>query len=153
MPTLTSYTRWLRITTFSLAALAAASATFWVFKWTGSASPTPVAAVIYSSNNAADPQAVARLLGGSSASAPVGLGTATDNSASRFKLTGVVATNAQGGYALISVDGKPARPFQVGSQVNDDLVLQSVAHRSAVLATRLDAPATLTLALPKLSTP
>lgn len=149
------YRLWrLRIVTFTLAALAAASATFWVLKWSDSASASPIpAAVIYSDKAAADPQAVARLLGGGGAGAPAVSSSAPDNAADRFKLTGVVANRAQGGYALISVDGKPARPFQVGSQVDDDLVLQSVAPRSAVLAARLDAPATLTLALPKLSAP
>ena len=153
MQTQTSNTWWLRITTFAIAALAAASAAFWVLKWNDTPLASPSATVIYSDKGAADPQAVARLLGGGGASTAVGSGTTPDNGASQFKLMGVVANSAQGGYALIAVDGQPARPFQVGSPVSKELVLQSVAPRTAVLAARLEAPATFTLALPELSKP
>jgi general secretion pathway protein C len=73
--------------------------------------------------------------------------------ASRLKLTGVVANRSQSGYALISIDGQPARPYRVGARVNDALVLHSVAPRSAALAASLDAPVSLTLDLPKLTPP
>lgn len=141
---------WLRIATFSVAALAAASVAFWVLKWTGDAAPTS-APVVSRENGPTDPLAVARVLGGGQAGTSAG--PAPISAASRFKLTGVVANSANGGYALISVDGKPAKPYRVGAQVDNDLVLHSVAARSAALATRVDTPATITLDLPKLSQP
>jgi general secretion pathway protein C len=94
----------------------------------------------------ADPAAVARLLGASPAStaaAPVA------SLASRFVLVGVVASPSHKGAALIAVDGKPAKPFRVGSAVDDRLVLQSVGSRRAVLAESTDGPAVVTLELPQ----
>ena len=64
--------------------------------------------------------------------------------ASRFKLVGVMApkprvnapansalANPAQGIALIALDGKPARAYRVGARVDGELVLQSVAQRSA----------------------
>lgn len=144
---------WLRIVTFSVAALAAASATYWVLKWTTATPAQPTAAVIFAGAGQTDPQGVARLLGGGQAGVAVVPGVALDNAASRFKLTGVVADRVNGGYALIAIDGKPAKPYRVGTQVDAGLVLHSVAPRSAALAASLDAPVSLTLELPKLSPP
>ena len=141
---------WLRIATFLLAALAAASATYWGLKLMATAPPSQNAAVVFSAPPQADPQLVARLLGGGQTGVAA---TLVNSAASRFKLTGVVADRAKGGYALISIDGKPATPYRVGAQVNDALVLHSVAPRSAALAASLDAPVSLTLDLPKLSPP
>jgi general secretion pathway protein C len=61
---------------------------------------------------------------------------------------GVVSDRSQQGAALIVVDGKPARPYRVGSQVDEGLVLQSVQARRAVLASSANGPAVLTLELP-----
>ena len=141
-----------RIVTFVVAALAAASAAYWGLKW---AAPAPLhtsAALAFADAPPTDAQAVARLLGGGQApaaapEAPV------EMAASRFKLIGVVADRAHGGYALIAMDGKPARPYRVGAPVDEALVLQSVAPRSAALAPRMDAPPSMTLELPKLSPP
>ena len=147
---------WLRIATFSLAALAAASAAYWVLKWIAAAATGATAAPIYAAPPQTDPQVVARLLGGGQLGLATGLQgavAAPDNAASRFKLSGVVADRAQGGYALISIDGKPAKPYRVGAQVDEALVLHSVAARSAALAASPDAPVSLTLELPKLSQP
>ena len=144
-----SITVWgLRAVTFGLAALAAASAAFWGLKWTATAPAQPSAAMVFSEAPQADPLVVARLLGGGrTAAAPV------ESVASRFKLMGVVADLAQGGYALIAIDGKPAKPYRVGAPLDDALVLQSVSKRSAALAPSAEAPASVTLELPKLSQP
>lgn len=139
---------WLRIATFSLAALAAASATYWVLKWQAAVPASLTAAVVYTAPPAADPQVVARLLGGGQTGVSAKL---VSSAASHFKLSGVLANRASSSYALISVDGKPARPYRVGAHVNDDLVLHSVAPRSASLAASLDAPVSVTLELPKLT--
>ena len=141
-----------RIVTFLVAALAAASAAYWGLKW---AAPAPVnsnAALVFADAPPADAQTVARLLGGGQAAAAAPEAP-VEMAASRFKLTGVVADRAHGGYALIAIDGKPARPYRVGAAVDEALVLQSVAPRSAALAPRMDAPASVTLELPKLSQP
>lgn len=147
-----SLNRWgLRLATFSVAALAAASATFWALKWTDTRPLQTSAPVVFSSPAPTTPQAVARLLGGGHGGAAPD--APMDNAASNFKLTGVVANLAQSGYALIAVDGKPAKPYRVGEPVNDALVLRSVAPRSAALAANMDAPATVTLDLPRLAPP
>jgi general secretion pathway protein C len=65
-------------------------------------------------------------------------------------LVGVVATRAHGGAALISIDGKPPKPFRVGAPVDEGLVLQSVDARGAILAASAEAPPAVTLELPLL---
>jgi general secretion pathway protein C len=140
---------WLRIATFSIAALAAASAAYWVLKWSATAPSGPRAAPVFATPTPTDPQLVARLLGGGQTA----MAAVADNAASHFKLSGVVASRGKSGYALISVDGKPARPYRVGTQVNETLVLQSVAARSAALAASPDAPVSFTLELPKAGQP
>jgi general secretion pathway protein C len=144
---------WLRIVTFMVAALAAASAAYWVLKWMAPAPAGPGIAVAFANAAPADPLVVARLLGGGQAAAPVLTGVQAESLASRFKLAGVVADRANRGYALISIDGQPAKPYPVGTRVNEDLVLRSVAPRSADLAASADAPVSLTLELPKLGKP
>jgi general secretion pathway protein C len=132
--------------TFSLWALVAASAAYWSLKLsnTGGVVTAPPAA---RSPAPVDTAAVARLLG----SSPTAAGVAQAPSAgSRFALVGVVANRGHGGAALIAVDGKPAKPFRVGSAVEDDLLLQSVDARQAVLAPSMDAPPSVTLQLPLL---
>ncbi|HSV36292.1 MAG TPA: type II secretion system protein N [Ramlibacter sp.] len=130
--------------TFVLWALVAASAAYWGLKLTGrsAAVDAPVAA---RAPAPADPAGVARLLGASpQAATPAPVASL----ASRFALTGVVASRSQTGAALIAVDGKPARPYRVGAVVDEGLVLQSVDARHAVLAPSLDGPPAVTLELP-----
>jgi general secretion pathway protein C len=90
-----------------------------------------------------------RLLGGQKADASP-TPEAVDVSSSRFKLLGVVAGGHGQGRALIAADGKTAKPYRVGAPVEDGLVLKSVSPRSAELARSLEAPAGMTLELPKL---
>ena len=142
---------WLRIVTFLIAALAAASATYWALQWNAGATPAPHggAAAPATPARQIDPQRVARLLGGglsTAAAAPVA------SAASRFTLTGVIAGRSKNGYAIIAIDGQPPRPYRVGSQVGDALLLQSVQARSAALAPALDGPVTFTLELPSAGT-
>lgn len=134
--------------TFALWLLAAASLAYWGLKLTATPGPLRPAA------NAArvvsvDGDAVARVLG-ATASIPAAAFAAPELS-SRFQLVGVAAgAHSGGGAAVIAVDGKPAKPFRVGSPVDDGLVLQSVHGRRAVLAQRMDGPAAVTLELPLL---
>lgn len=131
--------------TFVLWALVAASAVYWGLKFTARSGGVPTIPVAARTASPVDPAAVARLLGASPAAAAQ---TPVANLASRFALVGVVASRSHQGAALISVDGKPAKPFRVGSSVDDRLVLQSVESRRAVLAEGTGGPAVVTLELP-----
>ena len=83
---------------------------------------------------------------------PAAAGPSEPALAARFKLVGVMAPkNAEmgreQGVALIAVDDKPPRAYRVGARVDNSLVLQSVAARSAVIgpaqgaaAVKLDLP-------------
>jgi general secretion pathway protein C len=142
---------WLpRLAAFALAALAAASAVYWGLKWPGqqpNAQGTPLAG---QEVPAIDPLALARALGGGFAptaqAAPV-----APVASSRLTLVGVVATSKQVGVALISVDGKPARPYRVGATVEEGLVLQSVGPRRAALSASASGPPSMTIELPLLN--
>lgn len=144
-----SHSSWtVRSTTFLLWALAAGAAVYWGLKLSTSSVPSPSVAAATRAAPPADPAAVARLLGyvpTAAAAAPVA------SLASRFSLVGVVAASSRDGAALIAVDGRPAKPFRVGSNVDAGLVLQAVEPRRAVLASNAQGPAVLTLELPVLA--
>jgi general secretion pathway protein C len=137
--------RWsLAAATFVVWALVAASLVYWVFKMVGNPASSSVPQPARTAA-APDPAALARLLGASptlAAAAPVA------SLSSRFVLMGVVASTSHHGAALIAVDGRPARPFRVGTSVDPELVLQSVDHRRATLGASAGGPAVLTLELP-----
>ncbi len=137
--------------TFVLAAMAAASAAYWGFKVSGTATTGhPAAMVAMPSAQPVDPLAVARALGGGETRAAAAT-EAAPSAGSRFALVGVISDTSSGGAALISVDGKPAKPFRVGASVDGRLVLQSVTGRKAALAAGTGAPAEVTLELPALA--
>ena len=132
--------------TFVLWALVAASAVYWALKLIGG-EEAAVAPPVARNPAPADPAAVARLMG----AGPKTVEAAPVSSlASRFSLVGVVASRNSQGAALIAVDGKPPKPFRVGSAVEEGLVLQSVQGRRAVLSPSMDGPAALTLDLPSI---
>lgn len=137
---------WSRLLTFSLATLVAASAVYWVLRWPQPAATPPVA-VPAAEATAPDAQALARLLG-QTVAAPA----AAVDPAGRYALTGVLAGPGPRGAALISIDGKPAKPFRLGALVVDNLYLQSVVGRRAVLAAgAADGAPSLTLEMKPLS--
>lgn len=75
--------------------------------------------------------------------------------AGRIQLQGAFASgdaSGTGGIALLSVDGRPARAFRTGQQVDADMVLQSVDAGGARIGLR-GGPAVLTLPLPTLPPP
>lgn len=131
--------------TFVLWALVAASAVYWGLKFTARSGGIPSVPAAARVPAPADPVAVARLLGASPAAAAQ---SPVASLASRFTLVGVVASRSHVGAALISVDGKAAKPFRVGSAVDDRLLLQSVESRRAILAETTSGPAVVTLELP-----
>lgn len=138
-----------RIVTFTVSALAAASAAFWGLKGWSPAMSSAAPAVMLAQVSPVSPQAVARALGGGLASAPAASGMQAPPAISRYVLVGVVAAgHSRGGAALISVDGQEAKPVRVGGRVDGGLVLQSVAGRRAVLSSDVGAPADITLELP-----
>jgi general secretion pathway protein C len=59
--------------------------------------------------------------------------SSTPEAASRFALQGVLG-NGESGSALISVDGKPAKPVRVGAIVVDGWFLRQASGRRALLA-------------------
>ena len=144
--------RWvLRVVTFALWAGAAGSAAYWGLRWAGASGARPGGvpiAPVAPALAAVDPLTVARALGAGDSPAAVAAPMAL---ASRFALLGVVAGGPHRGAALIAVDGKPPRPFQVGAVVEAGLILQSVAGRSARLGTELGAPPQVQLEMPALS--
>lgn len=132
--------------TFILWGLVAASAVFWGLKMSARSTGLPSVPVATRLPAPADPVAIARLLGATPATATVA--PAAPSLASRLALVGVVANRSEQGAALISIDGKPARPYRVGATIEEGVVLQSVASRRAVLAASTTGPALLTLELP-----
>ena len=127
---------WAAVAAFVLAALAAGSVVYWALKWPASR-PATASQALAPSAAGADPTHLARALGDTGApligspSLPV---VPVASISSRLNLVGVVANARQGGTALISIDGKPARPFRVGAKVEGEWSLQSVAQRRAVLS-------------------
>lgn len=150
MQTNAIHTGGVRAVTFALALLAALSATYWFLKSTQPHSVSIAASQASSVLAPLDPQAVARALGGGKAVPAISAGSANPGRPP-FVLLGVLAEGAHGGVALMSVDGKPAKPYAVGASVDGNLVLQSVSGRRATLAAGVNDPAQITLELPALS--
>lgn len=135
---------------FVLWALAALCIAYWVLRFAGTPDQVSAVAAPVAAPPAADPVAVARLLG-ASAGAQAGEGAAPAPAlASRFVLTGVVADAFGRGAALIAVDGRPPRPYRVGSPLDEGLVLQSVQGRRALIGPSRDGPTSFALELPPL---
>lgn len=148
MVTTTTDTGWgVRLATFALWALAAASVAYWGFRLSapaGTAGPMVLAAAAV----APDAAAIARLLGGT-VEPPKTIEPTPVATVGRLVLVGVlVGQSSGGGAALIAVDGQAAKPFRVGAQVADGLVLQALAPRQARLGASAQGPATLTLDMP-----
>ena len=153
-PRMTSHPQspWLpRLAAFALAALAAASAVYWGLKWPTQRLDIQATPLVAQEAPAMDPVALARVLGGGLPTSVEPATPAVPIAATRLTLVGVVATSRQAGTALISVDGKPARPYRVGAKVEDGLVLYSVGPRRASLAASANGPPSLTIELPLLT--
>ena len=142
-----TYGRWApRLATLLLWALAGATAVYWGLKLSASPAGTAPAAAA-PEPVVTDTQALARLLG---ASPVLAAAEAAPSAASRFVLMGVLAGTASGGgAALIAVDGKPAKPYRVGANVEPGLVLQSLGTGAARLGASMDGATTLALEMPR----
>ena len=145
-----SANHWLiRLVTFLLAAVAAASAGYWTLKWP-TPGPTTRAAATEAALPPIDSAKVARLLGANPASVNAGTPVASVAVAAKYKLMGVIAQGQHGGSALIAIDGQTAKPYRVGEPVGDGLVLQSIKPRSATLGADAQGTGGVTLELPPL---
>lgn len=140
--------RWpLALTTTVVWMAAAASVAFWSLRLLSPADRGSPPVVTTAPAMQLDTGAVARILG---AQPTVQTAAAQPQAASRFQLLGVVADDLGRGAALISVDGKPARPYRAGAVMVENYVLQSVEARSARVGADNDGPALFTLQLPPL---
>ena len=133
--------------TFLVWALAAASATYWVMRLAPRPLPGGAALTETAADTWVDGPAVARALGLSRTT--VGDGAAAPAAGSRLSLSGVLATSGgQRGVALIAVDGKPARPYAVGSTVEPGLMLLALEPHRALLGPNAQDGPSVTLSLP-----
>ena len=140
-----SQSKWgLRAITLMVWALAAGSALYWGLRLSSARGPT-TAAPQTAAATVIDPLALARVLGVTAPSAAPQVSLA-----SRFALQGVIAGAPGGGAALIAIDGKPSKPFRVGSVVEEGLVLKSATARQVMLSATRDGPALVTLDMPLL---
>ena len=136
-----------RWTGFFVWALVAASAAFWSLKIFAATRPVP--------SGAQAPQAVAangpmeRLFGAvlvATAATP-----AVHPESERFQLVGVIAPPGgagQGGFAVVTIDGQPARTWRVGSVLDGNISLLVVSKRGAEFGPQ-GGPAAFSLQLPE----
>lgn len=141
-----------RLSAFVIWTLVAFAAMFWGLRLLAHPAPLPANAVAAGEMGSVRSD-LSRLLGAE----PVTAAAPAPQAASRFKLLGVMAQKsatggATPGFALISVDGKPARAFAAGASIDDQWVLQSVSLRSASLGPANSTPA-LVLEVPPLPPP
>lgn len=121
-----------RLVAFVVWAAVAACAAYWGLRLLVTPRPLPSQAQAVSMS-AAQRGDIGRLF----AVAPVTTAGPTEPAlAARFKLVGVMApkdaeSGREQGVALISIDDKPPRAYRVGARVDQALVLQAVAKRSA----------------------
>jgi general secretion pathway protein C len=137
-----------RVSAFVIWAVVTLSATFWAMRLLVRPPSAPPHAVP-AGDTAVARGDLSRLFGATaSAGAPV---VAAPAVSSRFRLVGVAApkagSSATGGVALISVDGKPPRPYRVGAAVDGDLTLRAIDLRTAALGPR-DGKDTVILEIP-----
>ena len=139
--------RWLA---FVIWAAVAASAVGWGVRLFAPARPAPLHTVTVDAGAALRGD-LTRLFGVDAPPPPEAAAPAPADG--RFRLVGVAApragTASAEGFALIAVDGKPARAFRVGAVVDGDVVLQEVRPRGAALGPRGGA-ATVSLEVPPL---
>ena len=138
-----------RIVTLVISALAAASVVYWGLKVWGMSTPAVSSVALVEPMPAVSSQAIAKALGGGMA--PVATASTAAPAASRYNLIGVLAGQIRAGAALISVDGQDAKPVRVGTLVDNEMVLESVSGRQAVLSSSTGTSAKLTLEMPELA--
>lgn len=91
--------------------------------------------------------AIVQFLGGSAVSAEIPALSPAASASKRFELLGIV-TEGSRGAALIAVNGQPARPFFVGSPLEESIYLKSVGKRFALLSASPEGPSVQRIDLP-----
>lgn len=134
----------LRLITLTVWMVAVLCGAYWALKFVTvkplGATPAATAPAVV-----VDSLAVAKLLGATHSIA----GQAINMPASaNFALYGLAMTGSGAGLALIATDGKPAKPYRVGSKVDENWVLKSVSRTGVVLAASVNAPDGMKLELP-----
>lgn len=134
----------LRLTSLLVWAVVAYSAVIFALQWGGG---VPIDAVVVGSEQKqvtpdVDTLSVSKALG----VAPVQ--PASASLASRFVLVGVMDGGPSQGVALISVDGKPAKPYRLGQTVSDGFVVVGTGPKKAELGPHLGVGSALVLELP-----
>ncbi len=119
-------------------------AAYWAFKFV-TTKPVEATAALAAPTVVVDSKAVAKLLGATDNVASKPLNTPAST---KFVLFGLAGTTRGQGVALIALDGKPAKPYRVGSLVADDLVLKSISKTGVILAASTSAADGVTLELP-----
>ena len=142
--TLLSPSSYLHVATLSVWAVVAYSAVVFVLRWDVegpvASPPSRTGEGQSQSLQEVDVLGVSKALG----AAPV----PTASLASRFVLVGVMDGGPSQGVALISADGKPAKPYRLGQTVSEGFVVVATGPKKAELGPQLGAPATLLLELP-----
>lgn len=134
-----------RLSALVVGLLFALSAVYWVLRWPAAESGRALSPVTASDEVvAASAAELARLLGAQTAPTA----QVTEDASNRIRLTGVIASPNGQGVALLSIDGKPAKAYRVGSQLEEGLVLQSVEGRRVALAADAKGPVHMRLELP-----
>jgi len=144
-----------RLAAFVIWAAVAASIVFWALRlWTQPIAVPAHATVVATAGGFKGD--VGRVLGTDAPIALASMAAAPVQADSRFRLIGVVAPRASAaqaeGLALIATDGKPAKAYRVGREVDGELVLLGVHARGASLGPR-GQPPQIDLQLPALPPP
>jgi general secretion pathway protein C len=139
-----SITWTLRVFTLLIWLLVGLCAAYWAFKFV-TTKPVEATAALAAPTGVVDSKAVGKLLGATDAVAGK---PANTPASTKFVLFGLASSAGGQGVALIALDGKPAKPYRVGSAVADDLLLKSISKTGVMLATSLQAADGVTLELP-----
>lgn len=138
-------TSWsLRLITLAVWLVAVLCGAYWAMKFV-TVKPVTANSAAIAPAIVVDSTAVAKLLGATNSVA--GQAVITPAS-SNYALFGLAMTRSGSGVALIATDGKPAKPYRVGSKIADDWVLKSVSRTGVVLAASVSAPDGMKLELP-----
>lgn len=144
-----------RFAAFVIWAAVAASIVFWALRLWAQPMAVPAHATVVAMAGGFKGD-MGRVLGADVPVALASMAAVPLQTDSRFRLIGVVAprsSRAQAeGLALIATDGKPARAYRVGREVDGELVLLGVHARGASLGPR-GQPAQIDLQLPALPPP
>ena len=137
----------LHLVTLMVWSLVAYSVVAFVLRWDGGYAPLESAALGVDTGRAqglpeVDATAVSKALG----AAP--LQSADAGLTSRWVLVGVMDGGPSHGVALLSVDGKPAKPYRLGQTVSDGLVVVGTGPRKVELGPQLGVAPTFVLELP-----